>query len=152
MNRIAIESFSIMGISVRTTNESGQSSEDIPALWDKFLSGNIIAQIPNKTDDTVYSVYSDYEGDHTKPYSIIIGCKVKNLDSIPEGLIGKSFSKGQYLIFTAKGKLSDGIIYKEWEKIWNSGIKRKYTADFEMYGEKAKDPEDAEIDIYIAVE
>lgn len=35
--------------------------------------------------------------------------------------------------------------------LWNSDLPRKYTADFEIYGEKAQNPENAEVDILVAV-
>jgi predicted transcriptional regulator YdeE len=44
-----------------------------------------------------------------------------------------------------------GMVFGEWTKIWNTEIDRKYSADFEVYGEKAQDPENAEVDIYISL-
>lgn len=46
-----------MGIGVRTTNENGQSAKDIGALWNKFMSEGILDKIPNKIDNTIYSIY-----------------------------------------------------------------------------------------------
>ena len=85
-----IKSFSVIGISIRTTNENGQSSKDIPALWGKFMHEGILEKIPNKIDNTVYCIYTDYEKDHTKPYTTILGCKVENLSNIPYAMIGKT--------------------------------------------------------------
>jgi predicted transcriptional regulator YdeE len=147
-----IESFDIIGISSRTTNENQQSATDIPQLWNKFLSENIIDQIPGKIDNTIYCIYTDYEKDHTKPYTTIFGCKVKNLEKVPEGFVGKTINKNNYKVFTIKGKLSDDIIFKKWVEIWNADIKRTFTADFEVYGEKAQNPDNAEVDIFIAIE
>lgn len=146
-----VEPFHIVGISVRTTNENNQSYNDIGALWNKFLSQNVIESIPDKIDNTIYSVYTDYEKDYTKPYTVILGCKVNSLNSVPKELTVKMILGGNYKIFTAKGKISDGIIYKEWKKIWESGLNRKYTSDFEVYSAKAQNPDDAEVDIYIAI-
>ena len=36
-------------------------------------------------------------------------------------------------------------------KIWNSDLDRSFTSDFEIYGEKAQNPETAEVDIFIAI-
>ncbi|HMI07088.1 MAG TPA: GyrI-like domain-containing protein [Flavobacterium sp.] len=151
MKNTSIDSFSVIGISVRTTNEDNQAAIDIPALWNRFISENIQAKIPDKTDDSIYSVYTDYEKDFTKPYTTILGCKVSNLDTIPEGMIGRTFEKAVYRHFIAKGNLSQDAVYKKWEEIWNSGMDRKYTADFEIYGEKSRDFENAEVDIFVAV-
>lgn len=146
-----LQEFYIIGINVRTTNQNGQSSQDIPKLWQKFLSENTLEKIPNKLDSSIYSVYTDYEGDFTQPYTTILGCKVSTLDEIPKGMIGKKIAGGQFKKYTAKGDLTQGAVFKEWTKIWGSGLKRKYTADFEVYGQKAQNPKDAEVDIYIAV-
>lgn len=151
MKNTTIDSFSVIGISVRTTNENNQAGIDIAALWDKFISENIEAKIPAKTDDSIYSIYTDYEKDFTKPYTTILGCKVSNLDNIPDGMTGRTFAKATYKHFIAKGNLAQGAVYKKWEEIWNSGMDRKYTADLEIYGEKSRDPENAEVDIFIAV-
>jgi predicted transcriptional regulator YdeE len=151
MKTTTVEAFNIIGIAIRTTNENGQSASDIPALWGKFMSENVLSKIPNKIDYNIYCVYTDYEKDHTRPYTTLLGCRVKNLDTIPEGMTGKSFSGGNYTTFTAKGKLMEGAVFNEWTKIWNSDLDRAYTADFEIYGEKSQDPENGEADILVAV-
>jgi predicted transcriptional regulator YdeE len=70
---------------LRTTNENNQAAQDIPVLWEKLMNEGIVNAIPNKIDTTIYSLYTDYEKDHTKPYTTILGCKVENIDHIPEG-------------------------------------------------------------------
>ncbi len=147
-----MEPFKVIGIAVRTTNENNQAAKDIPVLWEKFMSEDILNAIPNKIDTAVYSIYTDYEKDHTKPYTTMLGCKVENLDHIPEGMVGKSFEGGNYIRFTPKGNLAEGLVINEWNKIWNMDLGRVFTADFEIYGEKARNPSEAEVDILIAVE
>ncbi|WP_079242204.1 GyrI-like domain-containing protein [Chryseobacterium indologenes] len=151
MNNVKIEPFKVIGISVRTTNENGQAGKDIPVLWEKMISEDILNSIPNKIDNTIYSIYTDYEKDHTKPYTTVLGCQVENLDNIPEGMVGYSFDGGEYLKFTVNGDLSKDLVINEWMKIWNMELGRIFTADFEVYGEKAQNPSDAQVDIFIAV-
>jgi len=146
-----VEPFKVIGISVRTTNENGQAAKDIPVLWEKLINEDILNAIPNKIDNTIYSIYTDYEKDHTKPYTTVLGCKVESLDNIPEGMVGYSFDGGDYIRFTTKGDLSKDLVINEWIKIWNMELGRIFTADFEIYGEKAQNPSDAEVDILIAV-
>ncbi|KEQ28411.1 GyrI-like domain-containing protein [Pedobacter antarcticus] len=146
-----IEETYIIGLPVRTTNENGQSAKDIPLLWERFFSENIAAGIPGTTGPEVYCIYTDYEDDYTKPYTTILGCPVADLSQIPEGLTGHTIAAGNYKHFQAKGKLNEGIVYKEWTGIWNSDIQRTYDSDFEIYGEKAQDPENATVDIFISV-
>ncbi|MCP9752729.1 GyrI-like domain-containing protein [Ferruginibacter sp. HRS2-29] len=146
-----IPSFHIIGISVRTTNENGQAAKDIPALWNTFLSEGIATKIPGRIGDELYCIYTEYEKDHTKPYTTLLGCKVENLEKIPEGLTGKSFEEASYEKFTAAGNLQQGAVYDAWVKIWNAGLQRVFTADFEVYGQRAQDQQNAEVDIFIAV-
>lgn len=151
MNRVKVEPFLIIGISVRTTNENNQAANDIAGLWTKFMGENVLEEIPNKIDNTVYSIYTDYESDHTKPYTTLLGCKVTSLHSIPDGMIGKSFDGGNYVKLSAKGDLMKGLIVNKWTEIWGADLDRAFTADFEVFGEKAQNPNDAEIDFLIAV-
>ncbi|MDR2147886.1 MAG: GyrI-like domain-containing protein [Tannerella sp.] len=151
MDKIKIEPFHVIGISVRTTNENGQATQDIPALWNRFMTEEIAKQISNKIDNSVYCIYTDYEKDYTKPYTTILGCKVENLDTVPSGMIGKTFDKADYVKHIAKGNILQGMVFNEWTKIWNSDLDRTYTADFEVYGDKAQNPENAEVDIFVSV-
>jgi len=146
-----IQKFSVIGISTRTTNENEQSAKDIPALWNKFLSEGVQNKISNKVSNDIVCIYTDYEKNHTKPYTTILGCIVDNLDFIPDGFTGKTIEGINYEKFTAKGNLADGIVINEWIKIWNSDLDRIFTSDFEIYGEKAHNPENAEVDIFIAI-
>lgn len=149
--KTTIEKFYIIGISVRTTNEGGHAANDIPQLWNRFMSEDIASKIPNKASNDVYGIYTEYEGDFTQPYTTVIGCKVDNLDNIPSGLIGLTIETCNYEKFTAEGKLSDDIVLKKWMEIWKSNMDRAYLSDFEIYGKKSMDMEHAEVDIFIAV-
>lgn len=151
MNSETVKSFTIIGLSVRTTNENGQSGKDIPALWGRFMAEGIMEKIPNKISTDIYCIYTDYEKDHTKPYTTFLGCNVSSLEQIPDGLTGKQINTGNYIKRSAKGNILQGLVFNEWLKIWNSDIPRIFTADFEVYGEKAQNPENAEVDIFIAV-
>ena len=146
-----IQKFDIIGISVRTTNENGQSAQDIPALWNKFMTEGIQQKIPGKISEEIFCIYTDYEKDHTKPYTTILGCKVESLDFVPENMVGKTVESAEYEKIIAKGNLNEGIVYNKWLEIWNSDLNRSFTADFEVYGEKVQDPKNAEVDIYIAI-
>jgi predicted transcriptional regulator YdeE len=151
MEKVKIEPFMLIGIAIRTINENGQAVQEIGELWTKFLENNLLNTIPNKVDNTIYSLYTDYEGDHTKPYTAILGCRVNSLDNIPEGMIGKSFDGGNYVKTSAKGDLMKGLVVNKWSEIFDMKLDRLFTADFEVFGEKAQNPSDAEIDFYIAV-
>ncbi|MEG2100475.1 MAG: effector binding domain-containing protein [Flavobacterium sp.] len=148
---MSIQQFNVIGISVRTTNENGQSAQDIPALWNKFMTEGIQQKIPGKISEEIICIYTDYEKDHTKPYTTILGCKVESLDFVPENMVGKTIESADYEKIIAKGNLTEGIVYNKWLEIWNSDLDRIFTADFEVYGEKVQNPKNAEVDIYIAI-
>lgn len=151
MDKVKIEPYKVIGISVRTTNEGEQAAKEITELWGRFMNEKILEAIPNKIDNTVYSIYTDYESDHTKPYTTILGCRVENLNDIPNGMIGRSFDGGNYIKLSAKGDLMKGLIVNKWNEIWEMNLDRLFTTDFEVFGEKAQNPENAEIDFLIAV-
>ncbi|MEO1413221.1 MAG: WYL domain-containing protein, partial [Bacteroidota bacterium] len=89
MQTVSIESFYVVGIAVRTKKANGQAERDIPALWERFLREGVADRITDKLDPTVYAVYTDYEGDHTQDYTFLIGCRVVDLEGVPEGMTGR---------------------------------------------------------------
>ena len=52
-----------------------------------------------------------------------------------------------------KAIYTKNIVYDKWVNIWDMDktLDRTYTADFEIYGEKAQDMSNAEVDIYVSV-
>ena len=58
---------------------------------------------------------------------------------------------GNFKQFVAKGDPQKGAVYDEWVKIWSTDLDRKYSADYEVYGEKAQSPNSPEVDIFIAL-
>lgn len=146
-----IQPFYIIGISCRTTNENGQSAADIPALWQRFMAEQIADSIPDKISPDIYCLYTDYEKDHTRPYTTLIGCRVNKLGIIPEGLTGLAIEGGDYHLQTVKGNIFEGLVFNAWVNTWNSGMARAFRTDFEVYGQKAIDPENAEVEIFISV-
>jgi predicted transcriptional regulator YdeE len=151
MSYQSMPAFNVIGIAVRTTNENGQAGRDIPALWQQWMAGGLAAQIPNKVGELVYCIYTDYEKDHTLPYTTILGCQVSSLASIPEGMVGQTIGEGHYAKHVAQGNIFAGMVFGEWTKIWASDLPRAFTADFEVYGPKASNPAQAEVDIFVAV-
>jgi len=151
-NMTTIKQFKLIGLALKTitTNENGQSMIDCGNLWQKFETGGFADKIPGKTGNEILAVYHNYEGDHTKPFSFFIGCKVKADTKVPEGMDGLVIPDGNYQIFKAKGKMPE-CIGKAWQEIWSSVTARAYQADFEVYGEKNKDWNNAEVDIFLSV-
>lgn len=150
---VVIRQKQLIGISLDgfTSNEHGKSGVDAGALWQKFHEGNYQAKIPDKLNDEVIAVYFDYQGDHNKPFRYFIGCEVKINSPLPEDLQQLIVPEGIYHHVVAKGKMPD-CMADAWKNIWKSPVKRAYSVDFEVYGKRSNDWDNAEVDIYLGLE
>ena len=153
MSKIELEEIKLIGLSLRTktTNEMGRSNIDCGNLWQKFEKENYADKIPNKLSDEIVAVYHQYEGDHTHPFSYFIGCKVEVKTEIPEGLDSLVISKGLYQKLISTGKMPR-CLANTWKEIWNSKIQRSYQTDFEVYDERSKDWNKAEVEVFISIQ
>ncbi len=121
-----------IGLSLRTTNQEGRSQTEIPRHWMRFFEERVQDKIPNKANDNIVALYTEYEGDFLQPYSLIVGCEVTSLDDIPEGLAGKEVPSAEYRLFPVKGPFPYSLL-SAWKAVWTSNLKRAYTNDFEIY-------------------
>lgn len=145
------DGFKIIGISTRTTNKDNQAQQDLGKLWGQFYSENVFDKIPNKKSSEVLSIYTDYISDYTDEYTTIIGVPVTTLDEIPDGFIGREFQSESFQKFIAKGGMPNAVA-NTWIDIWqrDKELNRKYSYDFEVYGEKSQNGENSEVEIFIA--
>jgi predicted transcriptional regulator YdeE len=153
MYTVELEETKLVGLALKekTTNSNEQSGIDCGNLWQEFEKGKYAEMIPNKLTDEILAVYHQYEGDHTQPFSYFIGCKVKAGTEAPTGLETLTIPKGTYQKIEAKGKMPD-CVANAWKEIWISDIPRSYKMDFEVYDERSKDWNDAEVEVYLSVE
>lgn len=133
---------------MKKTNQAGM---DISNLWHRIFKEGIIGKISDKSGEEMYGVYFDYEGDHTQSYGYIVGCKVESLEDLPEGIDSVVIKSGNYAHLVAKGKIPDCIV-EMWQSIWKLDLNRAYGTDFEVYGPKSQDDENAEVDVYLSLE
>ena len=66
MSQVNLSSMKMIGITVRTSNAAGASGTDIPELWNRFISEGMLTKVTNRINDTIYCVYTEYEGDYTQ--------------------------------------------------------------------------------------
>ncbi len=137
----------LVGIEIRTQNTS---AIEIGELWQKFFANQVQDRIPNCIDSRLFGLYSSYENKHLADYNFMIGCPVSDLDQIPQGMVGRTVPAQSYQVARAQGALPDALL-ETWQDIWQSDIPRSYTYDFEIYDDRATDPENAEIDIFVAI-
>ncbi len=152
MSKVTEPEIHLIGIKLKTKtyNANGQAGIDCTNVWREFTAGNYAATIPNKLSEEIFAVYYAYEGDHTKPYSYFLGCKVKPGTVIPQGLDGLTIPAGSYEKISSAGKMPDCIV-QTWKNIWASGMARAYKFDFELYDERSKDWNNAEVDVYLSL-
>jgi|SRR6218665_611888 len=146
-----LKGFTVTGISVRTTNENGQMAIDIPALWNRFLQEGIPGKIPDRATDDIYCIYTDYEKDHTRPYTTVLGCRVSGNSHPPEGMVTITIPGGVFTKQVAHGNIAGGSVFNAWQRIWASDISRNFIADFEVYGERSQQGDQAEVDIFVGI-
>lgn len=156
ITRADIPAFLVVGIKTRTSNAKEATAEGaIPRQWERFFQHGILGQIPNRVGSNIYAVYSDYASDHNGEYSYIIGAMVKDGTAPPTGMAVKRVPAGQYGVLTSeKGRLPK-VVPEVWRKLWkleDSGmLKRAYQTDFEIYDQRAQDPQNGQVDIYVGL-
>ncbi|RYE00408.1 MAG: AraC family transcriptional regulator [Sphingobacteriales bacterium] len=120
------------------------------ALWQRFFEEQLSGKIPGKLGEAIYCVYTDYAGDYTQDYTTLLGCSTSSPEHVPEGMMSKQIAPGNYTCFEAKGKMEEGFVLQQWKEIWQSGLDRAYTSDFEVY-EPKQDNEPTVVPIFIAL-
>jgi len=148
--RVNHPEFFVAGIAVKTTNQDGRSQNDIGSLWTRFMTENLAGQIDEKMSEDIYCVYTDYESDHMGWYTTVLGCRVPDASSIPEGFFTALIPAGDYHVYKPQGKFPDCVV-DTWREIWQTPIQRKYTADYDLYRCGAKSFEETEVEVYLAV-
>jgi predicted transcriptional regulator YdeE len=137
-----------IGIAVHTSNERFQI-EGVP-LWERFYDEHCADKIPNRVDQALMAIYTDYEGDYTQPYTFMIGCEVSSLEEIPEDMVGIEIPSANYAVFVTQGPFPQCVI-DTWQTIWNSDLNRTYAFDFEIYGADFH-PQTNQVKIAIGIE
>lgn len=132
---IAENSFTVVGIAIRTCNKNNQAQIDIAKLWGDFMQNGIASKIPNKVSDDIFCIYTDYESDWQGEYTTILGCKVSSIENITEGLICKEIPSTKYRLYKSEGEIPK-CVGETWIHIWQStDIPRAYVADFDVYSQ-----------------
>lgn len=144
--------FHLIGLEIRTNNSDGRAQTDISALWSRYTLENLLDKIPNSIDKDLVSLYTDYSSDYTGDYTYVLGLQVTSLEHIPEGMIGRTFPPATFEIFQAHGELPASV-YKTWVEIWSKdkSLNRSYLYDFEKFDNRARQGEDAIVDIFVGV-
>jgi len=154
---VNLDAFEVMGIEARTNNaaEAGPNGL-IPKLWQRVTQPHALDGIPDRLDQNIYAVYTDYASDANGDYTLVLGAKVRSGTKTPAGIAVKSVPSGRYAVFTSDVGPVTTVVVETWKQIWSyyqSPVngQRGYRVDFEVYDQRAADPKHAQVDIYIGV-
>jgi predicted transcriptional regulator YdeE len=150
------DAFTVAGIEVRTSNAKEATNDGvIGKLWQNFFQEGIAQKIPNKLDGDIYTVYSDYASDHNGDYTFLIGAKVPNDSPAPPGLVLRTVVAGDYAVVTSDKGPVPQVVVAAWQQVWSMEDKhelaRAYKTDFEVYDQRATDPQNAQVDLYLGL-
>jgi predicted transcriptional regulator YdeE len=149
--------FRVVGIAVRTSNAKEMTAEGvIGKQWGRFMAEGVLAKIPNRADKAIVAVYTEYASDHNGEYTFLLGARVTSDADVPAGMVAKKIPAGRYAVFTSAKGPAAKVVPEAWMRI-NSlqksavGGDRVYTADFEVYDERASDPQSTQVDVYVGI-
>ncbi len=149
-----------VGLSARTNNknEMNPQTSKIGELVGRYRGQNLAAQIRNRKNPGVtLSVYTEYDSNEHGDYTYFIGEEVSSFENIPDAFQKLTIPASKYQKFTTPSGKMPEVLINAWQEIWKMtpddfGGKRAYQADFELYDQRAADPANTSLDIYIGVE
>lgn len=149
----------LMGLSARTNNnnEMNPLTAKIGELFWRY-SNKYIANLMHerKNFGTIIAAYTNYESNEHGDYTYFVGEEVTSLENIPSGLESLIIPACQYQKFTTPAGKMPAIVIDAWQMIWKMppnelGGQRLYQTDFEIYDQRAINPNSASVDIYIGI-
>lgn len=140
---------------IRTSNEAEFNPEkaQIGVCLQQYAQENYPSKIENrKTPGKTFAVYSEYESDYKGKYSWFIGEEVTEFGDIAEGMESLCIPAQIYSKFTTDAGMMPNVVIEAWQKIWQmDDANRNYKMDFEVYDQRAQDPANSVVDIYIGL-
>lgn len=151
------DGFSVIGIAVRTSNAKEMTADGlIGKQWARLFQEGILEKIPNKVDSSIVAVYTDYASDHNGEYTYVLGARVTSDANVPPGMVAKKIPGGKFAVFTSERGPAPQVVPALWIKINSlpkdaAGSDRVYKADYEVYDERARDPQNLQVDVYVGI-
>src|ERR1035437_3213733 len=93
----------IAGIFARTNNALEMAGLGVIAdMWQRVMSDHVIETIPNRADESIIALYTDYESDSDGDYTFLIGAEVASVDhDLPDGIAVRHVPAGVYTLLTS---------------------------------------------------
>jgi len=152
-----VEGFTVIGIASRTNNAREMTGDGvIGKQWARLFQEQLLNKIPGKADSNIIAVYTDYASDHNGDYTFVLGAKVNAEPQPPAGMVAVKIPEGKFAVFATEKGPAAKVVPAAWQHINGlpksaAGGDRTYKADFEIYDERAADPQNSQVDIYIGI-
>lgn len=154
-----LNGFKLVGLTCPTNNELefNPSTAKIGQTLEHYFQNNSSEKITDrKNPGTTYCVYTDYESDWTGNYTYFVGEEVNSFSNVLKNYSEIIIPAQDYAKFTHGPGTMPNVCIEMWKKIWTMtakdfGSERAYLADFEVYDNRAKDPTNTILDIYIGL-
>lgn len=141
MNVTTLPAFELTGLHIHTTWHNNQAKHDLAKLWRRFYLEDVTEQLDFSLSDDVYLVYTDYEQDSEKGFSVWLGMQTDTEAPLPSGFRRLKIPELTYCQFEAASELAEDVKHL-WEEIHaqEAALQRNYHFDLEVYpdGENAQ--------------
>jgi CubicO group peptidase (beta-lactamase class C family)/predicted transcriptional regulator YdeE len=151
------DGFTVVGIAARTSNAKEMTEGGIIGKqWARMFQESVLEKIPHKSDHNIVAVYTDYAGDYNGEYTYLLGARVNSDANVPAGMVAKKIPSGKFALFTSEKGSAPKVVPAIWMKIDSLpktavGGDRVYRADYEIYDERARDPDNLQVDVYVGI-
>ena len=148
--------FQVIGIEARTNNSrEADGHSAIPKQWHRLFVEDVLNRIPDRLDQSIVAVYTNYASDWNGDYTYILGAKVKPGAEVPDGMVSVKVPTGKYVEFISTRGVPSQVVPETWRQIWSyfqepGHPPRDYEVDFERYDDMS-DPSNVQVRIYIGI-
>ncbi len=158
--RVKLEGLKLVGLTTRTNNKDEMTSDKgkIGPLANQYWSNQTGNNFKHRTNPGVtYCVYTDFESDENGEYTYFIGEEIDSFDTQDTNSFSiLTIQPSFYQKFTTEPGQMPKVVINAWQNIWKMDEndfqgKRTYLADFEIYDQRAANPNKAIVDIYIGI-
>lgn len=143
------EPFTIVGISARV---GAHPPAEIGALWQRFFAEQVADRIPDRVGSEIYSLYTAYAGDHTQPYTVVLGARVAGAPlaagDLPDGTSVWQVAAATYVVLTGIPS-TPAAIGAAWQTAWQAALPRTFVCDYDVHHHDG--PRTGTVDVYVGV-
>lgn len=151
-----VSAFQVIGVAVRTTNAKEHAGNgEIPKLWQRVMQEDLVDKIPDRADQHLVVVNTNYASDQNGEYDYILGSRVTSAKDVPEGFVTVTVPAGKYAVVDSEKGPPQEILPKVWRRIWamspaELGGTRAFKADYEVYPAEMNG-QDTQVTIYLGL-